>query len=374
MTLDTTSGMTLDTTSGMTPVMTLDRNSAQPSRPTPTPAPARPASEADSGPASEAGSTSHPGPAAEPRPTLAPRHWLLLIALASTGLVLFNVLVIATLRHTDSATLGSVVACSPLLLALAGPVVANSPRALRTRAVLAASLTVVAGSAMVQGFGHGTLLGIVLATGVLVCEVLFSLLAVPLLPILGELRLSAYLTATAVPILLVLGLATEGSAFLRLPSLGEAAALLYLALPLTVGAFLLWYRALQGLGPQRAGLLIGVVPVAACAASAALGVGTPGPAQLAGVGVVVAGIVGGLAKGSDTRGAGPEAVPASVPGPAPAPVAAPISVPAPAPAAVPAFIPDPARAAIAFPASAPTPPAHAVPIPIPVPVPVPDIE
>lgn len=272
------------------------------------------------------GSASGSGPATSRRPTLAPRHWLLLIALASTGLVLFNVLVIATLRHTDSATLGSVVACSPLLLALAGPVLANSRRALRTRVMLAASLTVVTGSAMVQGFGHGTLLGIVLATGVLVCEVLFSLLAVPLLPILGELRLSAYITATAVPILLVLGLATERSAFLRLPSLGEAAALLYLALPLTVGAFLLWYRALQGLGPQRAGLLIGVVPVAACAASVALGVGTPGPAQLAGVGVVVAGIVGGLALGSDVRGAAPAAAP--VPVPAPAAVAVPVAAPA----------------------------------------------
>jgi drug/metabolite transporter (DMT)-like permease len=232
------------------------------------------------------------------RARLKPRDWLLLVALAVTGLVLFNVLVIATLRHTDSATLGSVVACSPLLLAVAGPMVANSGRTLRTRVVLAASAVVVAGSAMVQGFGHGTTLGIVLALGVLVCEVLFSLLAVPLLPLLGELRLSAYITAISVPILLVVGLATERGAFLRAPSVGEAAALLYLALPLTVGAFLLWYRTLQGLGPQRAGLLIGCVPVAACAASVVLGVGTPGPAQLAGVAVVVAGIVGGLALGA----------------------------------------------------------------------------
>jgi drug/metabolite transporter (DMT)-like permease len=229
---------------------------------------------------------------------------------------LFNVLVIATLRHTDSATLGSVVACSPLLLAVAGPMVANSRRTLGTRVALGASAVVVTGSAMVQGFGHGTAAGLVLALGVLVCEVLFSLLAVPLLPLLGELRLSAYITAVAVPILLVVGVATERGAFLRRPSAGEAAALLYLALPLTVGAFLLWYRALQGLGPQRAGLLIGCVPVAACAASVVLGVGVPGPAQLAGVAVVVAGIVGGLALGTrGNRGAGhrlaPEITPAA---------------------------------------------------------------
>ncbi|MEY9891741.1 drug/metabolite transporter (DMT)-like permease [Catenulispora sp. MAP5-51] len=227
------------------------------------------------------------------RPTA--REWLLLALLSATGLVLFNIFVLAALRHTDAATLGSVVACSPLVLAIAGPLVSRSGHRLRKGPAIGAAGLVVAGSAMVQGFGHGSAAGIVFAVLTLVCEALFSLLAVPLLPKFGELRVSAYVTAIAVPVLLVAGLATDGTAMLRVPTLGEGAALLYLALPLTVGAFLLWYRALGGLGPQRAGLLIGTVPVAACAASAALGVGTPGIAQLAGVAVVVAGIVVGLA-------------------------------------------------------------------------------
>jgi drug/metabolite transporter (DMT)-like permease len=240
------------------------------------------------------------------------REWLLLTALSATGLILFNVFVLAALRHTDPATLGSVVACSPLVLAIAGPLVTrsvtrsvprsvsrpitSSGRRLKHGAAVGAATLVVAGSAVVQGFGHGTALGIVFAVLVLVNESLFSLLAVPLLPKFGELRVSAYVTAIAVPVLLVAAFATDGTAMLRVPSLGETAALLYLALPLTVGAFLLWYRALGGLGPQRAGLLIGAVPVSACAASAVLGVGTPGLAQLAGVAVVVLGIVLGLAR------------------------------------------------------------------------------
>lgn len=233
------------------------------------------------------------------RPTA--RDWLLLTLLSATGLVLFNVFVLAALRHTDAATLGSVVACSPLVLAIAGPLVTRSGprtrpgRRLRKGPAIGAAGLVVAGSAVVQGFGHGSAAGIVFAVLTLACEALFSLLAVPLLPKFGELRVSAYVTAIAVPTLLVAGLATDGTAILRMPTLTEGAALLYLALPLTVGAFLLWYRALGGLGPQRAGLLIGTVPVAACAASAALGVGTPGIPQLAGVAVVVAGIVVGLA-------------------------------------------------------------------------------
>ena len=229
------------------------------------------------------------------RPTV--RDWLLIAALAVTGLILFNVFVLASLRHTDAATLGSVVACSPLLLAIAGPYFTRTKRSVRLRTALCASGVVAAGSAVVQGFGHGTSTGVLFACAVLFCEVLFSLLAVPLLPRLGEFRVSAYVTAMAVPILIVAGLATEGTAFLRLPSATEAAALAYLALPLTVGAFVLWYRALSGLGPQRAGLLIGFVPITACASSAVLGVGVPGPAQIAGVLIVVLGIVGGLVFG-----------------------------------------------------------------------------
>jgi drug/metabolite transporter (DMT)-like permease len=229
------------------------------------------------------------------RPT--PRDWLLITALAITGLVLFNVFVIAALRRTDSATLGSVVACSPLLLAVAGPLFTRTTRSVRLRTALCAATVVAIGSAIVQGFGHGTVTGTLFAVAVLICEALFSLLAVPLLPRLGELRVSAYVTAAAVPILLIAGLATEGRGFLRMPTLGEGAALLYLSLIMTVGAFLLWYRALGGLGPQRAGLLIGFVPVTAAAASAVLGVGVPGPAQLAGVLVGALGIVGGLAFG-----------------------------------------------------------------------------
>jgi drug/metabolite transporter (DMT)-like permease len=233
------------------------------------------------------------------RPTA--RDWLLLAVLSATGLVLFNLFVLASLRHTDAATLGSVVACSPLVLAIAGPLTTRGStqpgHRMRIGPALGAAALVVAGSAMVQGFGHGSTAGIVFAVLTLACEALFSLLAVPLLPKFGELRVSALVTVIAVPTLLVTGLATDGTAMLRVPSLAEAAALLYLALPLTVGAFLLWYRALSGLGPQRAGLLIGTVPVAACAASAALGVGVPGIPQLIGVAVVVLGIVTGLARG-----------------------------------------------------------------------------
>lgn len=76
---------------------------------------------------------------------------------------------------------------------------------------------------MVPGFGHGTALGLLFAVLVLICESLFSLPAIPLLPKFGELRVSALLTVIAVPVLLIAGLATDGAAMLRVPSLAGVA-------------------------------------------------------------------------------------------------------------------------------------------------------
>ena len=238
-------------------------------------------------------------PTSRPKPTS--REWILFVALSLVGLVLFNVLAIATLRHADPATLGSALACSPLVLALGGPLVRRSGAGVR---VLVAAGLVVGGSILVQGLGNGGLVGTLLSIGVLLCEALFSLLAVPLLPKFGAVRVSAYTTAIAVPVLTVAGLVSGGTTFLRMPTATEALCIAFLGLPLTVGAFILWYRCLGGLGPDRAGLLIGVVPIAASVSSAVLGDGLPSAPRLAGVGVVTIGAVLGLASPSVPRGWG----------------------------------------------------------------------
>src|SRR2546423_284826 len=81
-------------------------------------------------------------------------------------------------------------------------------------------------------------------------EVLFSVLAAPLLPTLGPVRVSAWTCGLAVPMLLIGAAVTEEW---RPPTLSEGLGLLYLALPLTVGAFLMWYTGLGRLGVARAG-------------------------------------------------------------------------------------------------------------------------
>jgi len=220
---------------------------------------------------------------------LTARDAALLVALAMTGLVVFNVAVIESANAAGPTLSGTVLGTVPLVLALVGG--RPSPRG------VAAAAVVVAGATLATGLGSGTPAGLAWSLVALGCEVCFSLLALPLLPKLGAVRVSAYACALAVPLLVAIGLAVDGGGILRAPTAAEALGLGYLAIVITVVAFLLWYTGLPRLGPQRAGLLAGLIPVGSLATTVVLGLGTPAPADLAGAGLVIAGIVMGLRGG-----------------------------------------------------------------------------
>lgn len=122
----------------------------------------------------------------------------------------------------------------------------------------------------------------------------FSLLAVPLLPRLGAIRVSAYSALTAVPLLLVAGVIVDGRGVLPVPSGTETAALAYLAVVVTAIAFFCWYDALPRLGAERAGLFSGFLPIGAAASSLLLGTGRVGPGDVAGIVVVLTGLTVGF--------------------------------------------------------------------------------
>jgi drug/metabolite transporter (DMT)-like permease len=205
--------------------------------------------------------------------------------------VLFNLFVIEGVRETDPATIGVIVGCVPVVLALAGPLLERRP--VSGRLVLAA-VVVAGGAAGVQWAGGGIgAAGLMLALGALGCEAAFSLLAVPHLRRLGPLAVSTYACLFAVPMLAVWSLVAEGPS-LPLPDAGQAAALAYLALGVTTLGFVAWYSAVATLGVERAGLFSGVLPVSALVFSAALGVAEITPERLAAVAVVAAGITLGV--------------------------------------------------------------------------------
>jgi drug/metabolite transporter (DMT)-like permease len=239
-------------------------------------------------------------------PRLRPPEALGLAALAATGLVLFNLFVIEGVRETDPATVGVIVGCVPVVLAVAAPLLAG--RAV-SAGVVAAAVVVAVGAAAVQWADGGiTVAGLLLALGALACEACFSLLAAPHLGPLGPLAVSAYACLFAVPMLAVWSLIADGPS-LPLPSSEEAAAIAYLGVAVTTIGFVAWYTAVGLLGVERAGLFSGVLPVSALVCSAALGVADVTPQRLAAVAVVAAGITLGMRAGT--------------PRPAPAPAGAP---------------------------------------------------
>ncbi|WP_329519582.1 DMT family transporter [Spirillospora sp. NBC_01491] len=241
------------------------------------------------------------------RPT--PREWAYLTALAATGLVAFNVCIVLATRDTGPATIGTVIATVPIVMALAGPLLERRRPA---PAVVVSACVVTAGAALANGLGGGTARGLLLSLGALGGEVCFSLLAVPVLPRLGPLRVSAYSAAIAAPMLLVTGLVADGRGVLRVPTGPEFAGLAYLSVVVTSIAFLIWYDALGRLGADRAGLFAGLIPVSAVATTMALGLGRPSAADLAGAGLVAAGVVIGVRSPRPAAAPAPEPVPEPV--------------------------------------------------------------
>lgn len=226
-----------------------------------------------------------------PLPRPRGREWLWLGAVATSGLVLFNIGVVRGVQHAEPAVIGVAVASVPLVLALAGPLAARRRPA---PLVVVAAVIVTAGAVLVEGGGRTDAAGLAYALLVLVTEVGFTLLAVPVLDRLGPWAVSMHATWIAAVLLGVLGAAVEGPAALGTLTAGDLAAAGYLALVVTALAFVVWYSAVARLGAGRAGLFTGVVPVAAAAGGVLLGGQVPAPAVWAGTAVVALGLVVGF--------------------------------------------------------------------------------
>ena len=218
-------------------------------------------------------------------------EWLWLAGVTGTGLVLFNVALVAGAPHAEPALLGVAVAGTPLVLALAGPLIEG--RRPTARAALAAA-GVTAGALLVQGTGRGDAVGLAWAGVVLACEAGFTLLAVPVLGRLGPWGVSVHTTwMAAVAFGLLAPFERRGL------DGGDLAAVAYLAVAVTAVAFVLWYGAVRRLGAARAGLLTGVAPVAAALAGVALGRPVPSAPVWVGIGVVAAALAMGLRHPTD---------------------------------------------------------------------------
>jgi len=231
-------------------------------------------------------------------------EWLWLTGIAATGMVLFNLALVQGARHAEPAVLGVAVACVPVLLAAAGPLLEGRGPA---PAVLAGAVVVTVGAGLVQGVGRTDGTGLAWAVVTFGCEAAFTLLAVPVLGRHGPVGVSVHTTWLAAAMLAVLGVLHEGPAAARRLTGADLLAGAYLAIAVTAVAFVLWYACVSRIGAGRAGLLTGIAPIAAALTGVALGGPAPRPLVWAGIAVVAAGLAIGL---RPTRAPAPPPAPA----------------------------------------------------------------
>ncbi|WP_438872216.1 DMT family transporter [Paractinoplanes rishiriensis] len=217
--------------------------------------------------------------------------WLWLVGVVLTGMLLFNVALVLGSRHAEPAVLGVAVACVPVLLAVAGPLLEGHGPAPR---LVAAAVVVTGGAALVQGFGRADLTGLLWAVVTFACEAGFTLLAVPVLGRHGAFGVSVHACWLAAVVFAVTGLVWEGPGALGRLGADDVLAGAYLAVAVTAVAFVLWYSCVERIGSARAGLLTGVAPIAAAVAGVALGGPVPGVMVWLGVAVVAAGLALGF--------------------------------------------------------------------------------
>jgi drug/metabolite transporter (DMT)-like permease len=183
------------------------------------------------------------------------------------------------------------VACAPVILGVFGPLLQR--QAPHSKIALAA-MAVTAGAVLVEGAGHADLVGIAWAGVALATEAAFTLLAVPVLGRHGAWGVSVHAVWLGAAMFSVLALVTEGPAAATRLSAAELGAIAYLAVLVTVAAFVLWYSTVAALGPGPVGLLTGIAPVAAALTGIATRSRAPSPLMWAGIGVVLAGLGYGL--------------------------------------------------------------------------------
>ncbi|SEG70835.1 Permease of the drug/metabolite transporter (DMT) superfamily [Actinacidiphila yanglinensis] len=215
------------------------------------------------------------------------RHWLLAAAVAGVGMVGFNLSVLAAERTAQPAVPGVLVGCAPVVVAVLVPL-ATGRRP--TRSVAGGAVLVAAGAFAVQGWGGTDGRGLAWSVAALGGEVGFALLAAPLVRPLGPLLLSTCVCGFAALEAGVLAAAGDG---FRVPTAPQALALGWQSVVATVIGFVCWYAGFQRLGTERATLFSGLIPVAAALTAPVVSVGTLGIGQLAGSGLVAAGVAVG---------------------------------------------------------------------------------
>lgn len=209
-----------------------------------------------------------------------------LLGVVASGMLGFNALLIAAQQYAEPGFVAAVMGGSPVALALLSRQ--------RTVSAVVGAVVVAAGIVLLSGGGswHGP--GLVLALLTMVGEVCFTLFAVGVVRRLGVLGVATWTCLLATVIGAVVGTFVGGW---QVPNTRQTFALVLLAVVVTALAFGLWYFAVNRLGSDRAGVLIGLMPVSGLATSVLLGLQELTLVSVVGVTTVALGCVIGLRRG-----------------------------------------------------------------------------
>jgi len=209
-----------------------------------------------------------------------------LLALVVFGMLGFTAVVLYSQRYAEPGFVAAMLGGTPVVLALASRQ--------RSRTTVVGAGIVALGVVVLSGGGawHGP--GLVLAALALCGEAAFTLFAVGVVRRLGGVSVATWACFIAGGVGAVLGTFVGGW---QVPTPREVLALVVLAIVLTAVAFGLWYFAVGRLGADRAGVLIGLMPISGLVVSVSLGAQDFKLLALAGAAVVAVGCVVGLSSG-----------------------------------------------------------------------------
>lgn len=225
-----------------------------------------------------------------------------LAVMVGAGMLGFNAAILLAQRYATPGFVAAMLGASPLVLAVAAPLLRGRRP---SRPALAGGALVAAGVVVLSGGGswHGP--GLVLSVVVVLCEVAFTLGGVGVVARLGAVAASFWSCLGAAAGGALLSTLLAGAHAWPAPTATEAVAVLVLGSLVTAVAFGCWYTGVAVLGADRVGVLIGLMPVAGLAASVLLGRQDLTAVAVLGVLVVTAGCVLGLRRPPVTAPARP---------------------------------------------------------------------
>jgi drug/metabolite transporter (DMT)-like permease len=184
------------------------------------------------------------------------------------GMLGFNAAILVGQRYATPGFIAAMLGASPLVLAVVAPVLSGRRP---SRFAIAGAVLVGLGVVVLSGGGswHGP--GLTLALLVVVCESAFTLGGVGVVARLGAVAASMWSCAFAAVGGAVLTTFWAGPDAWPVPTAGEFGASAVLGVLVTTVGFAFWYTGVSVLGADRAGVLIGLMPVAGLATAVVLG-------------------------------------------------------------------------------------------------------